>query len=202
MDKSKRLKISTRFKFDLPALLQLAEKLRQIPCSCDEFQEPLQGGLNCVIILTFEDGVEWIFRFPHTNCGVSKEFASLLLSSEVATLKYVKENSSIPVPAVFDYRLVDHRAPQTPRPHRGHPCPRQRHCEPESLLTPSLPVPHTRTPLAYPTSSCPKPPGFVSKSTTGLGIPPAARRANHDGPSIPDPSVRTERRKSCASWGI
>ena len=104
MDISRLSRLSTRHNFDLPALLRRAAELRQTPCSCDESQQYLGGGLNCVVFLTFEDGVEWIFRFPNGDSGVSKECASLLLSSEVATLKYVKENSSIPVPTIFDYR--------------------------------------------------------------------------------------------------
>ena len=104
MDISRVSKVSKRHNLNLPALIRRAAELRQIPCSCDESQQYLGGGLNCVVLLTFEDGVEWTFRFPNGDSGVSKDYASLLLSSEVATLKYVKENSSIPVPTIFDYR--------------------------------------------------------------------------------------------------
>ena len=36
--------------------------------------------------------------------GTGEEYASRLLSSEAATLKYLKAESSIPVPEVFDYK--------------------------------------------------------------------------------------------------
>ena len=36
---------------------------------------------------------------------ISLEVAGELLASEVATMKYIKMNSSIPVPDIFDYRL-------------------------------------------------------------------------------------------------
>lgn len=100
-------KIFTYAIFNLSALLSLAEKLRQRPCSCQPSKRPLCGSLNWVVILTFNDGVEWIFRSPRkSHSGVSEEYAGLLLSSEAATLKYIKANTLIPVPEVFDYRQV------------------------------------------------------------------------------------------------
>lgn len=98
-------KIFTYAKFNLSALLILAENLRQKPCSCQPTQRPICGSLNWAVILTFNYGVEWIFRSPRKSYrGMGGEYAGVLLSSEVATLKYIKANSSIPVPEVFDYR--------------------------------------------------------------------------------------------------
>jgi hypothetical protein len=52
--------------------------------------------------------VEWGFRSPTTGeDGLSLEVAGELLASEVATIKYIKMNSSIPVPDIFDYRSVN-----------------------------------------------------------------------------------------------
>ena len=51
-------------KFNLPALLDRASRLRNVPCFCDLPRRPISGGLNWVIFLTFEDGVEWVFRSP------------------------------------------------------------------------------------------------------------------------------------------
>jgi hypothetical protein len=93
-------------KFNLQALLRLAERLRNRPCSCNLSQKPLSGSLNWVIFLTFDDGVEWLFRSPRTYYGLDEEIAGRLLASEAATLKYIKENSSIPVLEVFSYRSV------------------------------------------------------------------------------------------------
>lgn len=95
-------------KFNLPALLEHAGQLRNIPCFCDVTQRPQCGSLNWAIFLSFDDGVEWVFRSPAAEeDDISMEVAGELLESEVATMKYIKENSSIPVPNIFEYRLVN-----------------------------------------------------------------------------------------------
>ena len=95
-------------KFNLPALLDHASRLRNSLCSSNLPRRPVRGSLNWVIFLTFEDGVEWVFRSPTTGDDeLSLQDAGELLDSEVATLKYLKLSSSIAVPDVFDYRLVD-----------------------------------------------------------------------------------------------
>ncbi|EDN90805.1 predicted protein [Sclerotinia sclerotiorum 1980 UF-70] len=53
-------------------------------------QQPLCGSLNWAIVLTFVDSVEWIFRCPQMNNGISIHTALELLESEVATMKYIK----------------------------------------------------------------------------------------------------------------
>lgn len=92
-------------KFDLQALLRLAARLRNRPCTCDLSQEPLSGSLNWVINLVFDDEVQWIFRSPRTYYSLDEETVGKLLASEAATLKFIRKNSSIPVPEVFFYRL-------------------------------------------------------------------------------------------------
>jgi hypothetical protein len=100
-------------KFNLPALLERASQLRNVPCSCDLSQRPISGSLNWAIFLSFKDSVEWVFRSPTIGKDdLSLEFAGELLESEVATMKYIKLNSTIPVPDVFDYRLVNSRVYQ------------------------------------------------------------------------------------------
>lgn len=59
-----------------------------------------------MIFLTFDDGVEWVFRSPRTCYSLDEETAGVVLASEAATIKYIRENSSIPVPEVFYYRYV------------------------------------------------------------------------------------------------
>ncbi|KFY07719.1 hypothetical protein V492_06875 [Pseudogymnoascus sp. VKM F-4246] len=99
-----RPRVPWHSKFNLPALLHHAGQLRNVPCTCDLTQEPQRGSLNWTILLFFEDGVEWIFRSPADgDDDISAEVAGELLESEVATMKYIKENSSIPVPDIFDY---------------------------------------------------------------------------------------------------
>ncbi|KAF2271256.1 uncharacterized protein EI97DRAFT_497351 [Westerdykella ornata] len=91
--------------FDLHALLCLAKRLRKRACTCELSQRPIGGSFNWTIVLSFDDGVEWIFRSPRTHraYGIHDDAAALLLASEAATLKYIKKHSSIPVPEVFYY---------------------------------------------------------------------------------------------------
>lgn len=98
-------KIYTYAEFKVFALLGLAEKLRRKPCSCDISKIPLCDGHNWTVVITFHDGIEWMFRSPRKlHRGISQKYAGLLLSSEAATLKYIKANTALPVPEVFDYR--------------------------------------------------------------------------------------------------
>lgn len=89
--------------FNVAALLQIARDFRGIQCSCDETQTPKIGSLNWVILIVFEDGVEWVFRSPRRTYGLQKQVASDVLASEVATLKLLRKTSNIPVPQVFSY---------------------------------------------------------------------------------------------------
>ncbi len=58
-------------------------------------------------MITFEDGVQWVFRSQREGNSIeSNETNLLLLTSEAATLKYIKIYSTIPVPEVFAYRNV------------------------------------------------------------------------------------------------
>lgn len=91
--------------FNLEHLLQLAKRLRGRPCTCDESEIPRSGALNWVIFLKFDDGLEWVFRAPCSRAyGAAQGVTGPLLASEVATLKYIREHTSIPVPEVFNYR--------------------------------------------------------------------------------------------------
>lgn len=92
--------------YDLPALLGLAERLRDRPCTCDESQIPQSGAFNWAILFKFDDGVEWVFRAPVSRYNSIKDLTGRLLDSEVATLKYVREHTSIHVPEVFYYRYL------------------------------------------------------------------------------------------------
>ncbi|KAF4439463.1 Protein-glutamate O-methyltransferase SPCC1393.13 [Fusarium austroafricanum] len=66
---------------------------------------PKTGSLNWVIFISFDDGIEWVFRSP--TRGVygfySDETASKIVVSEASTLMYLKVYTSIPVPEVYSY---------------------------------------------------------------------------------------------------
>ena len=94
----------------MEALLKQASSLRlNVTCYCALDQKLMVGSLNYAIILTFEDGVEWVFRYPASvacQTNPDPKIAEDLLASEVATMKYVRENTSVPVPEIFAYRSV------------------------------------------------------------------------------------------------
>lgn len=101
----KQSNIFRHAKFNLEALLSLAKKHRDQPCTCDESQVPKAGSMNWVIFITFEDGVQWVFRSPRYDTFMySDGTASKMLISEASTLKYLEANCSIPVPRVYSYR--------------------------------------------------------------------------------------------------
>lgn len=103
-----RDKIFAQTKFNLDALLSLAAKLRGRPCTCDASQKPKTGSHNWIISITFDDGVEWVFRSPRVRGAIcSDESASKMLISEASTIKYLRIHSSIPVPDVYSFRSAE-----------------------------------------------------------------------------------------------
>lgn len=99
-------------RFDLRKLIQLAERIRGRPCTYDNSQIPKRGASNFVVLIEFDDGVEWVFRAPCFDLISSQSSINRLLASEAATLKYIKEHSSIPVPEVYHYRYVYQEHPR------------------------------------------------------------------------------------------
>ncbi|KFA48439.1 hypothetical protein S40293_00294 [Stachybotrys chartarum IBT 40293] len=91
--------------FNPEALPALSEARRGRPCSCDVSHMPKSGRLNWVIFITFDDGVEWVFRSPRSDLlgFYSDETASKILVSEASTLMFLKANTSIPVPEVYSF---------------------------------------------------------------------------------------------------
>lgn len=104
--KNERAAVFKYGNFDEPALCRLASKLRGgCSCFCDKEQIPACGSFNWTIRVSFHDGVEWVLRSPRSGGAIrSKETNLVLLASEAATLKYIRANSTIPVPQVFAYR--------------------------------------------------------------------------------------------------
>ncbi|KGO36870.1 Aminoglycoside phosphotransferase [Penicillium expansum] len=91
--------------FDVAALCQLASNMRQnIACTCDLNQRPKRGGFNWAVFVLFEDGLEWVLRSPVQNHPeLSYNSVAKLLSSEAATLNYLRAHTEIPVPEVYSY---------------------------------------------------------------------------------------------------
>ncbi|KAJ5108556.1 hypothetical protein N7456_005231 [Penicillium angulare] len=96
--------IFTYADFNLQALCRKASTLRQgVTCTCDPGQRPSTGSFNWAIFVTFEDKVRWVFRSPRSRASRALEMDMKLLASEAATLRYLRSQSDIPVPEVFDY---------------------------------------------------------------------------------------------------
>ncbi|KGO67795.1 Aminoglycoside phosphotransferase [Penicillium italicum] len=91
--------------FDVAALCELASNMREnIACTCDLNQRPERGGFNWAVFVLFEDGIEWVLRSPVQNHPeLSYNSVAKLLSSEAATLKFLKAHTDIPVPDVYSY---------------------------------------------------------------------------------------------------
>lgn len=60
------------------------------------------------------DGVEWVFRAPCSTYAATPGVTGRLLASEAATLRCIREHTSIPVPEVFHYRYVPEAPRQSP----------------------------------------------------------------------------------------
>ncbi|EFR04280.1 protein kinase subdomain-containing protein [Nannizzia gypsea CBS 118893] len=82
----------------VPALIQLAKRSLNTGCTYDSSQAPLAGSFNWAVVLSFDDGVEWLLRSPRTTYALDETTTRAVIASEVATLRYIKQNSSIPVP--------------------------------------------------------------------------------------------------------
>ncbi|ATY58947.1 kinase-like domain [Cordyceps militaris] len=107
MPVQQRPNIQEHSDFSVAALLCLAERLRGLPCECDTAQRPVFGAFNWAIFLHFQDGVVWVFRSPDQNSFESSQLITDVLASEVATMKLVREMTSIPVPEIFHYCADD-----------------------------------------------------------------------------------------------
>jgi aminoglycoside phosphotransferase (APT) family kinase protein len=58
-------------------------------------------GFNVLFEIVFSDGITWLARCPLTHRCSSQNASDILMQSYAATLKYVKLNTSIPVPKIF-----------------------------------------------------------------------------------------------------
>lgn len=102
----------THAEFDLSELLLLARKCRlarehrDVLCSCDKSRRPESGSLNWAIFLLFEDGIEWVLLSPLKSDYISAATTAKLLESKVATMKFLRNKSSVPVPDIYDFKYA------------------------------------------------------------------------------------------------
>src|SRR5271156_247709 len=64
------------------------------------------GSCHVVFKVLFADGAAWACRVRHRNPHESPEFQKLTLEATVATMRYVRSHTNLPVPEVHDYQSV------------------------------------------------------------------------------------------------
>jgi len=73
-------------KFNLEALIAVAEKAADSDAKCVEFTKLPEGNFNKTFLVTMSDGREVIARLPNPNAGRPH----YTTASEVATMDYVR----------------------------------------------------------------------------------------------------------------
>jgi len=62
------------------------------------------GSAHVVFEIAFHDGCRWICRVRRRNSKEHSRYIKMTMESAVAAMRYVRENTSIPVPNVYDYK--------------------------------------------------------------------------------------------------
>ncbi|TQN66450.1 hypothetical protein CSHISOI_09052, partial [Colletotrichum shisoi] len=97
-----------RRRVDVSKLCSRASTIRQgIPCTVDLSNKQLSammGNQNCHAEITFKDGMKWIARFRLTRTtSPPQEVRDFIIRSEAATMTYLCQHTSLPVPRIFDW---------------------------------------------------------------------------------------------------
>lgn len=73
------------------------------PLTCTVLH-PLSGSFNILFQLEFSDGVRWLFKVPVTGyLGRFDDLAAQALTSEAMTMRFLKRETTIPVPEVYSF---------------------------------------------------------------------------------------------------
>lgn len=71
---------------------------------CTVMEPPKCGSFNFVYTLSFTDDVRWILRIPFPGEDDSyTPLSSRLLLSEIETMSFIRENTFIPMPEIYDF---------------------------------------------------------------------------------------------------
>ena len=71
---------------------------------CSVSPEPLNGSYNLVYLVTYEDGAQWIFKIPANGYHACFDHvAAEALKSEAQTMKFIKQQTTIPLPTVHHF---------------------------------------------------------------------------------------------------
>jgi len=106
LDKVKSFATATRYKNEKALENSSAQGDTTIitPVICEIMGKPLCGSYNIVFCLEFEDGVEWVLKIRANGYdGRFDTLASTALISEVRTMQIIKDETTIPVPAIHTF---------------------------------------------------------------------------------------------------
>jgi len=84
---------------------KIANFVRGEPCEASNNDEGLlirEGTFHRCYWVSFADSIRWVVRFPLPSM-TSSDIVNDKISNEVATLKFLTQQTSIPVPAVVGY---------------------------------------------------------------------------------------------------
>ncbi|RAH67227.1 phosphotransferase family protein [Aspergillus aculeatinus CBS 121060] len=85
--------------FDLPALIHIAEQAAGNNAECATISKLPEGNFNKALLVTMRDDRQLVVKIPNPNAGP----AHYTTASEVATMRYARENLHLPVPQVLAY---------------------------------------------------------------------------------------------------
>ena len=63
------------------------------------------GGYNMSFLVEFDDGTKWVVRFPMIG-AIARELVDEKLKTEVATMMFLSEKTTIPIPELIGYGLT------------------------------------------------------------------------------------------------
>jgi hypothetical protein len=93
---------------DIGVLQHLASQHRGwVPCKCHHSGD--YGSYNIVFFIEFDDGVTWVARLPmrrHAMRSLDDPLSQDTMSSVIATMQFVFQHTSIPVPEVYSYDVT------------------------------------------------------------------------------------------------
>jgi hypothetical protein len=76
---------------------------------CIALDQVTSGLNNIVRVLEFSDQTRWVARV-HIRRSSSPLVHSTKLETEIATMQFIKENSDLPVPRVFTYKVDENNS--------------------------------------------------------------------------------------------
>ncbi|KAL9029920.1 MAG: hypothetical protein Q9196_001893 [Gyalolechia fulgens] len=79
-------------------------RLQTLRLSCKVVLTPLYGSHNILFPIRFRDGVQWLLKLPFNGSHNRwDQQSAAALTSEVLTMKLIREKTSIPVPRIYSY---------------------------------------------------------------------------------------------------